>query len=144
MSRQLADVLKGYLTERKKDALKQGWGEPPEWLFYNERGGMVDGDNLRKRVFYKCLEKAGLRRIRIHDLRHTYATLRLSKGDNIKDVSMQLGHHSIKITLDTYAHWIPGAKKSEVDELDLKTAPDCTPPAPNADKSTKKDLSNVP
>jgi integrase len=78
---------------------------------------------LRKRVFYKCLEKAGLRRIRIHDLRHTYATLRISKGDNILDVSKQLGHHSVKITLDIYAHWMPGGKKSEVDELDGQQAP---------------------
>ena len=52
-----------------------------------------------------------------------YASLRISKGDNILDVSKQLGHHSIKITLDTYGHLIPGAKKSEVDELDGKQAP---------------------
>ncbi len=69
------------------------------------------------------MEKDGLRRIRIHDLRHTYATLRIYKGDNILDVSKQLGHHSIKITLDTYAHWMPGGKKSEVDELDGRQAP---------------------
>jgi integrase len=39
----------------------------------------------RHRVFNKALEKAELRRVRIHDLRHTYATLRISKGDNIQD-----------------------------------------------------------
>jgi integrase len=64
------------------------------------------------------LEKAELRRIRIHDLRHTYATLRISKGDNIADVSNQLGHFSEAFTLKIYYHWIPGKKKSEVDELD--------------------------
>jgi hypothetical protein len=72
---------------RKKEALKNGWSEPPEFLFYNETGNPIDINNVRKRVFYKCLEKAGLRRIRTHDLRHTYATLRISKGDNILDVS---------------------------------------------------------
>jgi integrase len=123
MSRGLAGTLQRHLTERKKEALRKGWGETPEWLFCNEKGGPVDIDNLRKRVFYKCLEKAGLRHITLHDLRHTYATLRIMKGDNIKDVSEQLGHSSIKITLDTYTHWIPGTKKSEVDELDSKTAP---------------------
>lgn len=115
--------LKQHLVSRKKEALKKGWGEPPELLFYNEAGNRIDINGIRKRVFYKCLEKAGLRRIRIHDLRHTYATLRISKGDNILDVSKQLGHHSIKITLDTYAHWMPGGKKSEVDELDGHQAP---------------------
>ena len=67
------------------------------------------------------MEKAELGRIRIHDLRHTYATLRISKGDNIADVSKQLGHHSVKLTLDIYYHWIPGKKKSEVDKLDDPT-----------------------
>ncbi|MFC1532657.1 tyrosine-type recombinase/integrase [Thermodesulfobacteriota bacterium] len=142
MSNELATILKAHITEGKKEALKKGRGEPPEWLFYKENGRMVDGDNIRKRIFYKCLEKAELRRIRMHDLRHTYATLRIMKGDNIKDVSKQLGHHSIKITLDTYSHWMPGAKKSEVDELDLRAAPDCTLYAPNGEQTLKKDLNN--
>ena len=123
MSKELAETLKAFMVERKKDTLKNGWGDPPEWLFYNSEGQMVDGNNFRKRVFSKVLEKAELRQIRIHDLRHTYATLRISKGDNIVDVSKQLGHHSVKITLDVYAHWVPGGKKSEVDELDSKAAP---------------------
>jgi len=126
MSNGLAETLKQYLISRKTETLKKGWGEPPELLFYNEAGNRIDINGIRKRVFYKCLEKAGLRRIRIHDLRHTYATLRISKGDNILDVSKQLGHHSIKITLDTYAHWMPGGKKSEVDELDGRQAPGTT------------------
>lgn len=124
MSNELTVILKAHITESKKEALRKGWKELPEWLFYNEEGNMVDGDNLRKRVFYKTLDKAGLRHIRIHDLRHSYATLRIMKGDNIKDVSKQLGHHSIKITLDTYSHWMPGVKKAEVDELDSKTMPE--------------------
>jgi integrase len=48
------------------------------------------------------IEKGGLRKIRLHDLRHTYATLRIQSGHNIADVSRQLGHHSIRITVDTY------------------------------------------
>ena len=51
-------------------------------------------------------------------LRHTYVTLRLSKRDNITDVSRQLGRHFVKLTLDIYNHWLPGGKKSEVDALD--------------------------
>lgn len=140
MSNGLAAVLKEYMTRRKREALEKGWGEPPEWLFYQDgkytyeqvdgksvkniaRGTLIDINNLRNRVFYKALEKAGLRRIRIHDLRHTYATLRIAKGDNIADVSKQLGHSSVKVTLDIYYHWMPGGKKSEVDELDSSRAP---------------------
>jgi integrase len=125
------------LTERKKETLAKGWREPPEWLFYTGNGSMIDGDNFRRRIHNKALEKAGLRHVRIHDLRHTYATLRIGKGDNIQDVSKQLGHHSIKITIDTYSHWMPGAKKSEVDGLDSKTDPTCTLSAPCEENNEK-------
>jgi len=118
MSLQLTHALKKYLVESKKKGLALGLGALPEYAFTNNNGGLIDTDNWRRRVFVKALQKAGLRKVRIHDLRHTYATLRISKGDNIADVSNQLGHHSVKLTLDTYFHWIPGGKKSEIDALD--------------------------
>jgi integrase len=118
MTPQLADALMAYKIECKKKGIALGLGDAPEYVFTNEKGGFMDVNNWRRRVFNKALEKAKLRRIRIHDTRHTYATLRLSKGDNITDVSKQLGHHSVKLTLDIYNHWLPGGKKSEVDALD--------------------------
>lgn len=118
MSRQLTEVLKVHETESKKKGLALGLGDTPEYIFTNEVGNIIDKDNWRSRIFNKALKKAEMRRIRIHDLRHTYATLRISKGDNIQDVSNQLGHHSVKLTLDVYSHWIPGKKKVEVDALD--------------------------
>jgi integrase len=118
MSLQLTQALKVHRSKCKKKGMALGLGDAPEFIFTNEKGRVIDKDNWRRRVFNKALEKAGLRRIRIHDLRHTYATLRINKGDSIADVSKQLGHHSVKLTLDTYYHWIPGKKKSEVDELD--------------------------
>lgn len=118
MSRQLTEVLKAHQLESKKRGLMLGIGALPEYVFTNKQSNPIDVDNWRRRVFNKALEKAELRRIRIHDLRHTYATLRISKGDNIADVSNQLGHHSIKLTMDVYYHWIPGKKKAEIDALD--------------------------
>ena len=47
-----------------------------------------------------------------------YATLRIAKGDNILDVSKQLGHYKVSFTLDQYAQWVPGEHKGQVDELD--------------------------
>ena len=44
--------------------------------------------------------------------------MRIAQGHNIADVSKQLGQHSVKLTLDTYFHWIPGGSKDEVDALD--------------------------
>jgi len=131
MSKQLTATLWDLKEEREKSgvpqvvvAINQGREERsekkelPEWLFFNSIGGNVDVNNWRRRVFNKTLTKAKLRRIRIHDLRHTYATLRISKGDNVADVSNQLGHHSVKLTMDVYYHWMPGKKKAEVDALD--------------------------
>jgi integrase len=143
MSDQLSAELEAHLTQRKRETLKKGWTEIPEWLFYNEDGKMVDVSNLRKRGYYKCLEKSGIRRITLHQLRHTYATLRIQTGHNIADVSKQLGHSSIKITVDTYFHYIPGTSSTEVNDLDQNTAPKCTPYAPSHDFTNKKRLAEL-
>jgi integrase len=76
MSPQLAESLKVHLTQSKRRGLALGIGEP-ELVFMNETGSVIDVNNWRRRVFNEALTKAKLRRIRIHDLRHTYATLRI-------------------------------------------------------------------
>lgn len=58
-------------------------------------------------AFYTVAERAGLRLIRLHDLRHTHATLLLAAGVNAKVVSERLGHQAIGITLDIYGHVLP-------------------------------------
>ena len=87
-------------------------------VFRDQVGGLVNPENWRKRNFARIVEASELRKFRIHDLRHTYATLRINKGDNIADVSNQLGHHSVAFTLNIYYHWLPGGNKSEVSGLD--------------------------
>ncbi len=87
-------------------------------------------------MFWKALEKAKLRRRGLHQCRHTYATLRIAAGHSIQDVQRQPGHSSVKMTLDTYAKWMPGSRKAEVDELDNLGHSD----APQAHPETKKGL----
>jgi integrase len=77
-------------------------------LFATDTGAPVNPSNLRKRSFTPLLKKAGLSRIRFHDLRHTCATLLLAKGTHPKFVQELLGHATIAVTLDTYSHVIPG------------------------------------
>ncbi len=117
MSAQLGDTLKALLTTRKAETLKRGWPQVPEWVFCNEEGGPLDGDKLRHRVFYKVLAKAGLRRIRFHDMRHTFASLLLQQGESPTYVKEQMGHSSIQVTVDIYGHVIPGANRQAVDRL---------------------------
>jgi integrase len=81
----------------------------------------VIANHWRKRIFDKALEKAGLRKIRIHDLRHTYASLLIQGGESLPYVRDQLGHHSIKVTVDIYGHLAPEGNKQAVDKLDDAT-----------------------
>jgi integrase len=60
--------------------------------------------NMYNRKFLPALEKAKIRKIRFHDLRHTYASIQIDIGTNAKYIQSQLGHASIRITMDTYGH----------------------------------------
>jgi len=77
-------------------------------VFTTEAGTPINPSNLRQRSFAPLLKRAGLPHIRFHDLRHTCATLLLSKGVHPKFVQELLGHATIAITLDTYSHVMPG------------------------------------
>jgi integrase len=84
----------------------------PRWehndlVFANAVGRPINVANLRLRSFLPLLRRAGLPTIRFHDLRHTAATLLLSKGVHPKIVSEMLGHADIGITLDLYSHVTP-------------------------------------
>jgi len=63
------------------------------------------------------LAKAGLRYIRVHDIRHTFASLLIQNGESLAYVKEQMGYHSITITVDTYGHLVPGGNKAAVDRL---------------------------
>ena len=121
MSLRLTQTLKRLRTARKRAALKSGEAMSP-LVFLTPTGQRVDGDNLRDRVFYRLLEKAELRRIRIHDLRHTYASLLIQQGESLAYVQPQLGHSSIQVTVDVYGHLIPGANRAAVYRLDAQPA----------------------
>jgi integrase len=84
------------------------------------RGGtQLDPSNLRK-VFHRALTDAKLRRVRFHDLRHTFASLLLQQGESLAYVKEQMGHSSIQITVDTYGHLVPGGNRAAVDKLDIE------------------------
>jgi integrase len=73
-------------------------------VFPNGSGKPLNHNNLVNRYFHPALKKAGLPKIRFHDLRHTYASLLIEQGENIKYVQSQLGHSSPSVTLNIYAH----------------------------------------
>jgi integrase len=86
-------------------------------IFTNAHGGPIDPNNV-DRDYDRLVKKAGVKRIRIHDLRHSYATLALATGEHIKVVSETLGHADIAITLRTYVHVMPEQKRALADKME--------------------------
>ena len=105
------------LTARAVDSLKAHRGRQQAVGLYEsdglvfrtpQAGKPVDHRHLTYRYFQPILDRAGLPRIRLHDLRHSCATLLLSRNVNPKIVQELLGHANIGMTLDTYSHILPG------------------------------------
>ena len=69
------------------------------------------------KMLHRVLERAGLPELRFHDLRHTFATLALQNGVDIKTVSGMLGHFSAGFTLDTYPHVTTAAQRQAADTM---------------------------
>ena len=81
-----------------------------DYVFPASTGGPISPDSVNN-MLHRVLKRAGLPSIRFHDLRHTFATLALQNGVDIKTVSGMLGHFSAGFTLDTYAHVTTSAQK---------------------------------
>jgi integrase len=79
-------------------------------------GAPLHPDRLTK-LFDAHVVRAGLPEVRLHDLRHTYATLALHVGVHPKVVSERLGHSTISLTLDTYSHAIPALQAEAADTV---------------------------
>ena len=87
-----------------------------ELVFTKVDGRALQPQNVSQ-AFTNNIARAGLTRIRLHDLRHTSATLALHAGIHPKVVSERLGHSSIAITLDTYSHVVPGLQEAAASQL---------------------------
>jgi integrase len=110
------------LAEQKRKQAEQQFLIGQLWesnnlVFTNDVGGALDMDAVYK-AYKRLLCKNGLPNIRIHDLRHTAATLMLQNGDSIKAVQEALGHGSAGFTLDTYGHVTPQMKKDSADRME--------------------------
>ncbi len=90
-----------------------------EWVFATEKGTSMSVHNVHNRTWKPLLLQAGLPpATRMHDLRHTCATLLLSRGVPVKVVSEMLGHASVSITLGTYSHVLPDIQESAARAMD--------------------------
>jgi integrase len=103
------------LREHRKSQLEErlAWGPAyadEDYVFCREDGNPYSPDYVT-RAFRGAVKRAAVPRIRLHDLRHTWASLALAAGVNPKVVSERLGHATVSFTLDTYSHVIPGLQE---------------------------------
>lgn len=111
------DLAPMVLSELKKWRLAC----PPndmDLIFPNENGGPINYSNMVNRHFSPALQAAGLPVMRFHDLRHTYASLLIEQGENIKYIQTQLGHSSPMVTLNVYAHLMETRNQAAAERLE--------------------------
>lgn len=87
-------------------------------VFPSHRLTPFDPANVRKRVLYEALDKAELRRVKWHSLRHSAASLMAHSNASEKEVQAILGHSSIQVTKDLYTHLFASAKSDAIDRMD--------------------------
>jgi integrase len=119
LSRKAVEALKSHRAQQAEERLRLGslWQENG-LVFPTTAGTTTSGTNLLGRYFKPLLQRAELPSVRLHDLRHTCATILLMAGKHPKYVQEMLGHASISITLDTYSHVIEGMDGGLADAMD--------------------------
>src|SRR5271167_1033809 len=81
------------------------------------KGRPMQSSDLLRTGLHSALRRAGLRKVRFHDLRHSFASNLLGAGTDIVTVSKALGHANVHITVTTYAHGIPRERQGAGDAL---------------------------
>ena len=87
-----------------------------QYVFPSPKSGPISPDSVNN-MLKRVLARAGIPKVRFHDLRHTFATIALQNGVDIKTVSGMLGHFSAGFTLDTYAHVTTSAQKEAAETM---------------------------
>ncbi|MFF4147503.1 tyrosine-type recombinase/integrase [Streptomyces sp. NPDC001698] len=107
--------------ERERKVAGKKWqpasGQPDGLIFTTTTGRVTDPRSLNRMLTILCRD-AGVRRVRVHDLRHTCASLLLAQGVDARTIMETLGHSTITMTLDTYAHVMSTTLKAAADRMD--------------------------
>lgn len=115
----VADALGAHATF---GAAQEAGATASGFVFAAPEGGPLDLHNFRTRVWVPAAERAGLDGLRLHDLRHTCASLAIAAGADVKVLQRMLGHASAAMTLDRYGHLMPGQAEQVAARLDALIA----------------------
>ena len=113
MPKNLVDIISQYKIKCESE-----YEFNDDFFVFGGKLPLVD-QTIRRRLD-SYAKKAGVKQIRIHDLRHSHASLLINKGQNILIVSKRLGHSDITQTLNTYSHLFPNVQKQIIDAIDIK------------------------
>ena len=106
MSLELTHAFKDLRNEQQLQSVANSWKAVPQWGFCDKCGRILH-DNAVRNAFHALLKLVGLRRIRFHDLWHTFASLLLEQEEGPVYVTEQMGDSSIQVTVYGYARLIP-------------------------------------
>ncbi len=120
LTRQAVAALKEHRKRQLEERMRlAGRWKEQNLVFPSATGALFNPSNLRNRSFKRVKARSGVREdLRFHDLRHTCATLLLSRNVNVKVVSEMLGHASIRITLDIYSHVLPDMQDKATEAME--------------------------
>jgi integrase len=119
LTTQALEALKAHRAHQLEERLALGAAWKDTGLVFTDSiGGPLRGNNVERRHFGPMMRKAGVPRIRFHDLRHTAATLMLLRGVHPKVVSEMLGHASVTITLNLYSHVLPNMQREAASAME--------------------------
>ncbi len=104
------------VQDREKAATEELWRESG-LVFTNMLGGPMELRNVNRR-FERARKAAGVEWLRLHDLRHAFATFLLHDGQELRTVMELLGHSTIRLTADTYGHVLPAKARDAADGID--------------------------
>lgn len=109
--------LVNMLWEHQKQC-KEEFGYSADWFVFG--GAEPLSDQTIRRRLNEYADKSGVKRIRVHDIRHSHASLLINKGQNILIVSQRLGHSDVTQTLNTYSHLMPNVQQQIINALDFE------------------------
>jgi integrase len=124
-------ALRTWRKTQLADRMLGGSGRPgPEELVVTNTDGSAPNPEAFSNLFKDLAKAAGLPPIRLHDLRHSYATAALASGVPVKVVSQRLGHADVGVTLRVYAHVLPGDDEDAARRADALLSTECQAPVP--------------
>jgi integrase len=111
-------ALRAHRIRMAEELLPLRYRTEGETLVFLFHGAPVNGFHTTERMYKPLLRRLGLPELRFHDLRHCFTSLMISEGVPITVISRMLGHSSVKTTMDTYAHLMPGDQQAAMARLD--------------------------